>query len=72
MSASSLSLWRGRGEAPYLSLNDIKHLDGGLDGSLRLVGIEAAGLEGLALVLPRNDDLNERVSATAGGGMETA
>ena len=50
-----------------LSLNNIEHLDGGLYGSLRLVGIEAAGLEGLALVLPRDDGLHECVGAAARG-----
>ena len=44
---------------------DIEHLDGRLDGSLRLVGIEAAGLEGLALELPSNDGLHESIGATA-------
>ena len=48
-------------------LDDIEHLDGGLDGCFRLVGIEAAGLEGLTLVLPSDDGLHESVGAAARG-----
>ena len=49
------------------SLNDIEHLDGGLDGCFRLVGIEATGLEGLTLILPRNDSLHKGIGASTRG-----
>ena len=43
----------------------VQHLDGGLDGSLRVVGSEATGTECLALVLPRDDRLYEGIRATS-------
>ena len=45
-----------------LVLNDVEHLDGGLDGSFHLVGIQSAGAVALAIVGPRNAGLYQRLN----------
>ncbi len=46
--------------------NDIQHFDSRLDGSLRLVGVQPAGLELAAVHLPGDDRLHEGVGAASG------
>lgn len=50
-----------------LGFDFVQHFDCSLDGGFDLVGIEATGLELCVVVAPRDDGLDKRVGAAAGG-----
>ena len=56
-----LFVWAG------LGFDFVQHFDCSLDGCFDLVGIEATGLEFCVVVAPRDDGLDKRVGAAAGG-----